>query len=510
MECGFARIGILWFIARRKRPRMTLRRPYRALFRQALVSAGLVFSSVLTVDSLILPSAKAATSAMASSYLNLRTAPATTSIIVAIVPPEVAMTVTGDASGGYYPVAYGENSGWVSTELVQMEMRTEPVAATTFDDSKLLPEGIATLVESVNMRTGPGTDHDAVRVIDAGTEVEATGEISGAYEKVKVGDEEGWVRSVYVDRGPEPEGDELRRSEIMAGAVAAGQPLVAAGLAVVTDAEIVLRSEPSSSSEKVDVVPVDSNLTLTGNQSEEFLEAEFGTKKGWVASGYIRQASVPQDSPLNVPVLMYHSLQDHGAEYQITAAQLEEQLIWLSENGYESITSADLLAWMTYGIPLPDKPVMLTIDDGNASDWIFLELLERYGFEGVFALPNYAQMTAAQIRTLDRAGEVCGHTVSHQNLSTLDYDGQYAEIVENKQFLESVLGNEITCFAYPFGAYDGLTPYVAIEAGYLMAFDVSGGPQPLDTSIDRWHILRINVNGNGTLDDFIASLESWE
>ena len=51
---------------------MTLRRPYRALFRQALVSAGLAFSAVLTVDPLSLPSAKAATSAMASNYLNLR------------------------------------------------------------------------------------------------------------------------------------------------------------------------------------------------------------------------------------------------------------------------------------------------------------------------------------------------------------------------------------------------------------------------------------------------------
>ncbi len=124
----------------------------------------------------------------------------------------------------------------------------------------------------------------------------------------------------------------------------------------------------------------------------------------------------------------------------MTAAQLDEQLQWLSRNGYESVTSAELLAWMTYGIPLPEKPIMITIDDGNSSDWIFLELLERYGFEGVFALPNYAQMTPAQIRTLDRAGEVCGHTVSHQNLSTLDYDGQYYEIVENKKFLEKILG----------------------------------------------------------------------
>ena len=208
-----------------------------------------------------------------------------------------------------------------------------------------------------------------------------------------------------------------------------------------------------------------------------------------------------------MPVLMYHSVQETGADYQVTAAQLDEQLGWLASNGYESVTSADVLAWMTYGIPLPAKPVMITIDDGNFTDWYFLELLEKYGFEGVFALPNYAELTPEEIRTLDRAGEVCGHTVSHPNLSTLSYDEQLYEIGENKQFLEAILGNEITCFAYPFGAYSGMTQFAVIEAGYLMAFDVAGGAQPLDTSIDRWHILRINVNGNGTLDDFIASLE---
>ena len=489
--------------------RMTLRRPQRAHFRRVLLIAGLLAPSTLLAGTLVAPQALAASSAMTSSYLNLRTAPVTTSTIVMIVPPEVAMTVSGDAQAGYFPVVYGERSGWVSSDLVQIARPTEPAAA-SFDESKQLPDGIATLVESVNLRTGPGTDFDAIQVVDAGSEVEATGEISGLYEKVEFGTQEGWVRWVYVDRGPEPEGDELRQAQILSAAAAAGRPLVIPGLKMMTDAEIVLRSGPSVDSEKLAVVPVKSKLSLTGNREEGFLEVDFGGKKGWVAAGYLRQLEVPAQSPPDVPVLMYHSIQENGAEYQVTEAQLDEQLSWLAQNGYESITSADLLAWMTYGVPLPEKPVIISIDDGNSSDWTFLELLERYGFEGVFSLPNYAQLTPRQIRTLDRAGEVCGHTVSHENLSTLSYDDQVYQIVENKKYLENILGNEITCFAYPFGAYSGLTPYVVIEAGFLMAFDVEGGPQSLDGSIDRWHILRINVNGNGTLDDFIASLESLE
>ena len=488
---------------------MTLRFPNHALLRRVLATAGLLFSSVLAIDVLIAPQIQAASTAMASSYINLRTGPATTTTISMIVPPGTALTVNGDSQAGYYPVVYGERSGWVSTDLVQIEMRTEPAAAANFDESQLLPDGMATLVESLNLRTGPGTSYDAIQVVDAGTEVEATGEISGAYEKVKFGSNEGWVRSVYVDRGPEAAGDEVRQEEILATVAQAGRPLVTSGTTMVTDAEIVLRQQPSATSSKLAVVPVNSTVTLTGKEDQGFLEAQFSGKTGWVASGYVRQTSIPKGSPPDVPVLMYHSIQENGAEYQVTAAQLEEQLQWLSQNGYESITSADLIAWMTYGVPLPEKPIVISIDDGNSSDWLFLELLEQYGFEGVFSLPNYTQLTASQIRTLDRAGEVCGHTVSHENLSTLDYDGQYYQIVENKKYLENILGNDVTCFAYPFGAYNGLTPYVVIEAGYLMAFDVSGGPQGLDNSLDRWHILRINVNGNGTLDDFISSLEDF-
>ncbi|HET9661500.1 MAG TPA: SH3 domain-containing protein, partial [Thermomicrobiales bacterium] len=377
---------------------MTLRVSNYALVRRVLISAGLVLSSVLAVFALIAPEIQAASTAMSSSYVNLRTGPAATTTIELIVPPGAAMTVSGDAQAGYFPVVYGERSGWVATELVQVEKPTATATAENFDKSQVLPDGTATLVESLNLRSGPGTDYDAIQVVDAGTKVEATGEISGGYEKVKFGGEAGWVRSIYVDRGPEPEGDEVRQEEILATVAEAGRPLVSAGTTMVTDAEIVLRQQPTHDSTKVAVVPVDSSVTLTGNEDKGYLEAHFDGKTGWVASGYMRQATIPAGSPPDVPVLMYHSIQEHGAEYQVTAAQLEEQLQWLSQNGYESITSADLIAWMTYGTPLPEKPVIISIDDGNSTDWLFLELLERYGFEGVFSLPNYAQLTASQIR----------------------------------------------------------------------------------------------------------------
>ena len=482
---------------------MTLRNCHHILLRRALLILGLLCSYLAAPFA----EAGATSTAMSSGFLNLRTAPAPTSTILSIVPPSAALTVNGEAQDGYFPVIYGEDPGWVATDLVQVEMRAAPAAAERFEADQRLPDGMATLVESVNLRVGPGSEYDQVQVVDAGAQVEATGELSNGYEKIRVGGKDGWVRSIYVDRGPVAVGDEVRRSRDLAEVIEAGWPMVNAAVTMFADAEIVLREQPAVSSSKVSVVPEDARVELTGNHRDGFLEAIFDGKKGWVSADYLRLSKIPADSPTDVPVLMYHSIQANGAEYQVTATQLEEQLQWLSQHGYESITSAELLAWMTYGAPLPEKPIVISIDDGNSTDWLFLELLERYGFEGVFSLPNYAQLSPRQIRTLDRAGEVCGHTVSHENLSTLSYEQQLYQIAENKKYLENILGNEITCFAYPFGAFNGLTPYVVIEAGYLMAFNVNGGSQPLDGTIDRWHIWRIHVNGNGTLADFVASLQ---
>lgn len=489
---------------------MTLRRPRSAAFRRAMLTAGILLPLLALVRLTEVPGALGASNALTARHLNLRTGPTTTSTILMIVPSGAALTVSGDSQSGYFPVVYGERSGWVSTELVQLEMRTEPAAAANFDQAPSLPDGMATLVESLNLRSGPGTDFDAIQVVDAGTQVEATGEIDGAYEKIRIGNKEGWVRSVYVDRGPAPDLDANGNASALGARIETGEPSIAPLVKLRSDAEIVLRAGPDAKSAKLAVVPVRSELTATGQQSQGFLEVDFDGKRGWVAAEYLRLQTAPGNSPPDVPVLMYHSIQETGASYQVTAGQLEEQLAWLSANGYHSITSTDLLAWMTFGVPLPDKPVLISIDDGNASDWIFLELLEKYGFKGNFFLPDYAELTASQIRTLDRAGEVCGHTVNHPNLSTLSYDDQLYQIGENKKFLESVLGREITCFAYPFGAYSGATQFAVIESGFLLAFDVSGGPQPLDPTLDRWHILRINVSGAGTLDDFIASLAFTE
>src|SRR3712207_9585248 len=64
----------------------------------------------------------------------------------------------------------------------------------------------------------------------------------------------------------------------------------------------------------------------------------------------------------------------------------------------------------------------------------------------------------------------CGHTVNHLDLSQLAPAEQRAEIVDNKLWLEGILGQPVTCFGYPFGRYNDATDVIVDEAGYLLAF----------------------------------------
>jgi hypothetical protein len=63
--------------------------------------------------------------------------------------------------------------------------------------------------------------------------------------------------------------------------------------------------------------------------------------------------------------------------------------------------------------------------------------------------------------------EVGAHTVSHVDLTTAT--DPLGELVNGKRYLEDVLGEEITAFAYPLGRFDSRVSRLAQKAGYRLA-----------------------------------------
>jgi peptidoglycan/xylan/chitin deacetylase (PgdA/CDA1 family)/uncharacterized protein YgiM (DUF1202 family) len=353
-------------------------------------------------------------------------------------------------------------------------------------------------VDELNLRSGPSTDCTVVAELKRDTELFAIGDVTteGDYVWVPVSSSAG---SGFVVQ------QSIQAAADGASCAPTGSSAASTEDGFTADA-VNLRSGPGLGCSILFQLNAGTPVSVLGAAVDADGEAWLPVSTP-MGNGYIvKSAYAPPGSwaaPVAVAVLMYHDINDNYNRFVVAPWQLEQQLIWLRDNGYASITPRDLIAFLDNGAPLPPRPVILSVDDGWASARVFRDLLTAYGFRGTYMLPNYAELTPDEIYQLNQTGEVCGHTVSHPFLDQLTYDGQYYEIVENKAWLDSITGVSTTCFAYPFGAFSDVTTQIVIDAGYRIAFHAWDGIQWFE-SIDRWHVTRIEVSGDWDLSTFAA------
>ncbi|MDP4161033.1 MAG: polysaccharide deacetylase family protein, partial [Bacillota bacterium] len=91
--------------------------------------------------------------------------------------------------------------------------------------------------------------------------------------------------------------------------------------------------------------------------------------------------------PKAVPILYYHSVKlEAGNELRMPPDQFEEQMTYLKDNGFESITLEQFYQAQNFGGALPKKPFVITFDDGYADNYTTaFPILKKHGFTaGVF------------------------------------------------------------------------------------------------------------------------------
>lgn len=192
----------------------------------------------------------------------------------------------------------------------------------------------------------------------------------------------------------------------------------------------------------------------------------------------------------SVPILMYHAVADDptAATRRLSVAPraLDEQLSFLADNGYTGMTFTALATAFENGAALPERPVVLTFDDGYAdfatTAW---PVLARHGFPatvfvtsgwvddaGPYAAgdPPDRMLTWAQIRELADAGvEIGAHSHSHPQLDQVGAEDLREELDVGRALLQDCLGAPVTSLAYPFGYSSPLVRLAARSAGYRCA-----------------------------------------
>lgn len=199
-----------------------------------------------------------------------------------------------------------------------------------------------------------------------------------------------------------------------------------------------------------------------------------------------------------VPVLMYHAVSDQtwGLEgLFLSPSDMEAQLKYLTENGYDPIFFSDLPHLDQY-----KKPVILTFDDGYNNNYTDLyPLLQKYNVKAtIFVIPSSVggqySMTAAQIKEMADSGLVSiqSHTQDHKELASLSADQQKQQFAQSQLAIARMTGRIPSVLSYPSGSYDSNTLSLAPEY-FDMAVKSRGGLWTVQNNffeIDRYPVYR--------------------
>jgi peptidoglycan/xylan/chitin deacetylase (PgdA/CDA1 family) len=215
-----------------------------------------------------------------------------------------------------------------------------------------------------------------------------------------------------------------------------------------------------------------------------------------------REVSGSQDGSdrvVEIPVLNYHMVDNLNISLSLAPTQFDEQMQYLHENGYQSITPEQLIDYLKYGRGLPDKPVLITFDDGYLDNYTkAYPILKKYGFTATIFLftslvgkdPRF--MTWEEVREMQQDGFSFGsHTVNHLAITTLAPQQVMNELVESSREMERALGVRPKYFAYPTGAYTRQTAELVRQAGYEAAFTIRYGRAGAES--DLYAIERIPI-----------------
>jgi len=192
--------------------------------------------------------------------------------------------------------------------------------------------------------------------------------------------------------------------------------------------------------------------------------------------------------PMTVPILLYHSVGQETSgllgPYTTTPAAFRDQMAWVADEGYTTVTIRRLAQALAGAAPLPPRPLAITFDDGLADfSRHALPVLADFGHRSTMFVTTAVMwrsrpMTLAGRRTLSRsevaalpeAGvEVGGHGHDHLQLDLLPAPRVASQVRVCKDELEQALGTEVASFAYPHGYSRGVNRRLVREAGFSAA-----------------------------------------
>ncbi|MCE5235188.1 MAG: polysaccharide deacetylase family protein [Eubacteriales bacterium] len=253
----------------------------------------------------------------------------------------------------------------------------------------------------------------------------------------------------------------------------------------------------------------------------------------------VQAASTGAKEGIFLPVIMYHGIHNTGSDtgpYIISADTLGSDLKYLKENGYTAVLMQDLMDYISAGTALPQKPVMITFDDGQLNNMVYaVPLLEKYGMKAIFSVvgsfsekaaetsdhnASYSYLTWDEIAELSKLPyiEIANHTYEMHAWGTRL--GCMRTMFETAEEYEKKLWDDVTklqntlaercgvlpvTFTYPYGLTSPGSEDALKEMGFCATMICRESPNYITRDPDELYRLnRYNRAGGLSTADFMA------
>lgn len=241
-----------------------------------------------------------------------------------------------------------------------------------------------------------------------------------------------------------------------------------------------------------------------------------------------------------LPTAMYHSVTDEGdspSQYVISPSMLERDLQYLQAHGRETITIHDLLAYVKNGTELPEKPVLLTFDDGYYNNYKYAyPLLNQYGMQAVLSPvgslteqfsqtddaehETWSYCTKQELKEMADSGvmEIQNHSYDFHELKPrkgcLRMAGETQAAYRQRFLSDTQQAQDVlvsigiaapVCYTYPYGAVNAETAALTEGYGFPVTLSCEEGVTALTRDTACLKGIRRN-NRDGTL----SSEQFWD
>jgi peptidoglycan/xylan/chitin deacetylase (PgdA/CDA1 family) len=215
-------------------------------------------------------------------------------------------------------------------------------------------------------------------------------------------------------------------------------------------------------------------------------------------------------------MLMYHAIAPGAGApawpWAVSMQQFCDQLDFLAMEGYATPTMDELIS-----VPAEKwtgRTAVITFDDGYVDNLAACEELQKRGMRATWFIvsgsvglppqwpadgrPPGRLLNAIELCSMQESGmEIGSHTVNHIRLTEVDDMQLMHELTDSKSRLEDILGNAITSFAYPYGAWDDRCAAAVKRAGYASACTTRTGWALRDN--DPYQLRRLTVFNTDTV-----------